>query len=366
MKVILGSDEKPRDITMVMPFDGHQHVRKGETLKTVVPLITARFQDVIVMPNTKPPITTLEMAKEYRGEIGKVDSLPWTPRMTLYLTDTLQPEEIEKDTDRLIVGVKYYPRGLTTNSDEGVEDPASLWTQGSNPYNVLRILAEHDRVLLLHAADGIDKHGELLEPEQQEPHFIRETLPRIRYAHPDLKISVEHLSTRVGAEYMHENGNERLGCSLTSQHLLLHKGLTFRGGLRPHEWWWPMIQSKEDREALRELARAGKTFVWLGSDSAPHPKDKKEAACCVGGVLTAHAGIELYAEAFEDMGALDERFEQFASIYGPRFYGIPASNRTIQLTREPWTVRQWFYAGAEEEPIRPFRLGETIRWKLVS
>jgi dihydroorotase len=287
--------------------------------------------------------------------------------MTLYLTDQLDPREVGSAG---IVGIKYYPRGLTTNSNSGVEDPRSLWTKGTNPYEALRALAACQGVLLLHAADGFDKGGSELDPFEQEPHFIRETLPRIRDAHPDLKISVEHLSTMEGATYLEENGGEKLGCSLTAQHLLLDRRDLFRGGFRPERFWWPIIQSEEDRDALRGLAKKDLPFVWLGSDSAPHPSTKKRAECCAGGVLMAHAGIELYAEAFEGMGALDDRFERFASINGPRFYGLPPSEETIELAREAWTVEKPFAcftsAGSGVEEIIPFRLGEKILWKLAT
>jgi dihydroorotase len=223
---------------------------------------------------------------------------------------------------------------------------------------------------LTHSADGFDYNGNELDPYEQEPHFIRETLPRIIDAHPDLKISAEHLSTMQGAAFIMKHGGEKLGCSLTQQHLTKDRRDVFRGGFRTHLMWWPVIQSAEHKAALQELAVADKPFVWLGTDSAPHLVGSKEAACCLGGVLTHHIGLEGYVEAFEDMGALDDRFERFASINGPKFFGIRPSTKTLILERKEWTVSGFFpcregVKEGESETIIPFRAGEKIRWKII-
>ncbi len=382
----------PVKIRMRKPADMHQHVRQDAMLALVAPMVARRFAAFIAMPNTTPPITTYEAAKRYRQEISRATGGTSKPLMTMYLTDTLDPHElrvgIEADS---VYGVKYYPPGLTTNSDSGVKNPNALWTKGTKPYEVLQELAAHNRVLLLHAADGkaaedrwkggenrIYWAGEELDPYDQELHFIEYTLPRIREAHPNLKISVEHVSTKWGADYVRKHGGTTLGCSLTAQHLLLDRRDSFKKGkqmgFNTHRFWWPIIQPKEHRDALQRLAIEGHSFVWLGSDSAPHPVGKKETDCCTGGVLMAHAGIELYAEAFEDMRALDHRFEQFASVNGPVFYGVASSEETIELVREEWKVEAMFYATPVErgydpipdERVVPFRLGETVRWKLVA
>lgn len=319
------------------------------------------------MPNTVPPITTAKMVEEYYNEISTAiealdDEFPWdtfAPHMTMYLTDSLDPTEVLTVLHE-ILGIKYYPRGLTTNSDSGVENPASLWTRGTRPYECLRLLAKSRPALLLHAADGVDASGRELDPYDQEPHFIRETLPRIIDAHPDIRISVEHLSTKEGAEFIARHGSSRLGCSLTAHHLLLDRRDVFRGGFHPHRDWRPVIQRREDKEALRKLASQGFPFVWLGSDSAPHPRSKKESDCCASGVLMAHAGIELYVEAFEDMDALD-KLERFACINGPRFFATATVGQHITFVREEWAVQPFFAEGIE---VVPFRLGEKIRWKL--
>jgi dihydroorotase len=370
---------KPVRIRMRKPGDMHQHFRDGSMLHLVGPMIARRFCIALAMPNLVPPITTFAQAEKYSDDIAKTTG--WYPLLTLYLTDTIDANEVSSCCyTPTFAGIKYYPAGLTTNSDSGVANPSALWTRHTRPYEALRILAERGKVLLLHAADGFERSetGELdktkeLDPYDQENYFIRETLPRILEAHPNLKVSVEHLSTAEGAEFMSRHGNARLGCSLTAQHLLMDRRDVFRGGFRPHRSWWPVIQPKEHRDALREFAKKKHPFVWLGSDSAPHAKDKKESACCAGGVLMAHAGIELYAEAFEEMGILDH-LENFASINGLKFYGLQPSDHEIQLVREAWTVNESFVVHEvqtlnPEKPLYPevipFRLGEKIEWKLV-
>lgn len=365
------ADGTPTKVTMKKPSDMHHHFRHGSTLNLVAPMVAKRFQAAIAMPNLVPPITTAQMVEDYYYAIVDAAEAPFpdfNPLMTYYLTDTLDPLNVGTAVEAGdAVGVKYYPRGLTTNSDSGVRDPAALWSRGTKPYDVARMLAGTGGVLLVHGADGFDVSGTELDPYDQEKHFINETLPRIRDAHPRLRISFEHLSTVTGVEYLREHGGETLGCSLTAHHLLLDRRDVFRGGINPHRHWWPIIQPREHKEELRKFAAEGHEYVWLGSDSAPHPAKKKECACCAGGVLMAHAGIELYLEAFEDMGALDV-FEDFASNNGPAFFGVFTEDAaTISLVREPWTVPNLFRVEVEgfDEPIVPFRLGEEIRWKLV-
>jgi dihydroorotase len=201
----------PVSVIMRKPADMHQHPRRGAMLKRVAPLIGRRFAWFIVMPNPLPPITTARMAYEYFLEIEQEGLWQSTPMMTLYLTDSLAPKELEwRFEGHRIAGVKYYPRGLTTNSENGVANPSALWDKSSNAYAVCRTVADLDQVFLIHAADGFDASGNELDPFEQEPHFIRETLPRIIEAHPNLKISVEHLSTKVGADFIERNGGTKL------------------------------------------------------------------------------------------------------------------------------------------------------------
>jgi dihydroorotase len=363
-----------RVIRMAKPICTHQHVRRGKVLELTVPMIAKRFHAAIIMPNTQPPITTLEMVDEYRMEVFRaIQDERFTPMMTLYLTDNVDP------SDMILGGffaVKYYPFGLTTNSLNGVVDPSALWRKDTKPYQALREMAESSKVLILHAADGFARRkvrirsrsysaGDELDPYDQEPHFFRETLPRIRDAHPLLKCEVAHLSTAEGAEYMRIHGCETLGCSLTCHHLLNDRRDVMRGGFRPHLDWRPVIQSMEHRQELQKLAAEDHYFVWLGMDSAPHARKNKEAACCATGVLTVHAGIELYAEAFDVMGALDERFENFSSLNAARFYNLPDARKSLELVNESWTVRSSYFAESPEEEMIPYRLGTDVLWKII-
>ena len=381
----------PQKIVMRKPWDMHTHLRQGkDVLRLLVPMTAKRFFRFIAMPNTQPPITTCDALEAYQMGIVEAmletmqfepDKLPPLPLMTFYLTDNLDPQEVALAVPGNAVGVKYYPHGLTTNSDSGVADPSALWTEGTRPYAVLRALAAYGGVLLLHAADGLDVRGKKLDPYEQERHFLRETLGRIRDAHPDLKMVVEHLSTAYGASYMQANGGPLLGCTVTAHHLLLNRGDVFDGGMHPHLHCWPVIQPEGERLALRALAGSHLPFVFLGSDSAPHPVGKKECDCALGGLFTAPAALELYAEAFEDMKCL-EKLEEFASVRGPAFYGLAPHEDdiedigTVTLIREPWMMEQYFEPSPKpvgmtyhdwllSSCIRPFRAGEMIRWKLV-
>lgn len=375
----IGHDQPGGPLTMrlLKPADMHEHLRQGAMLKLVAPMVAKRFAAAIIMPNTTPVLTDLRSVSKYRNEIKEACGDPsFLPLMTFYLTDKLEPEAVAVGlAEKLIYGIKYYPRGLTTNSDSGVEKPSALWTKQTLPYLCLRALAQSGGVLLLHAADGFDEGGEELDPYDQEKHFISETLPRIIDAHPDLKISVEHMSTTEGARFIRRHGGERLGCSITAHHLLLDRRDVLRGGFHPHKHWWPIIQPREHKDEIRALVREGLRYVWLGSDSAPHLVGKKEASCCLGGVLMAHAGIELYAEAFEALGALDRRFEEFCSINGPRFFGVPLSDEHLTLVKEPWKVAEPLYCVEEEDhrwppsddtKVVPFRLGEKVQWRLAA
>lgn len=359
------------EFSMRKPYDMHHHPREGEILKLVAPMLAKRFAGAIIMPNTDEPILTAARAESYRQDILAHTGVPFHPLMTLYLSNRLEPEQLAIAIDSgNVFGVKYYPFGLTTNSEYGIKVAADLWTPGTRAYELLQMLADLDSTLLLHAADGFDADGNEQDPYDQEPHFFRESLPRIRDAHRNLRISVEHLSTSNGVAYMMEHGGPLLGCSLTAQHLLLDRRDVHRKGFNPHRFWWPIIQRAEHKHALLEFAAAGYPFVWLGSDSAPHPLTKKEASCCGGGVLTVHAGIELYAEAFDSIGALD-KLEAFASLNGPDFYDVSPSEETIRLVREDWTVVEDYQIDVPKDAdprsgiIRPFRLGESVKWKLV-
>ncbi|MDB5224484.1 MAG: dihydroorotase [Candidatus Adlerbacteria bacterium] len=365
-------------ISMSMPDDWHVHYRDGNMLRMVTPLVRKRFWHTLAMPNLDPPIVTNERASAYKEAIhtsspDEHDMYNKPTHVSLYLAETLDPQEVANAPEH-VKAIKYYPAGLTTNSEKGITDPSALWTRGTRAHEVLCAAAEKKIVVCLHAADGKNAHGVELDPYDQEPHFMAESLPRIRDAHPKLKISAEHLSTKQGADYMLKHGGPLLGCSLTAHHLLLDRRDVFRGGFRPHRSWMPAIQSIEHTEALRDLAGKGLPFVWLGSDSAPHSQAKKESDCCASGVMMAHAGIELYAEAFDNMNALDDRFENFACRNGARFFNVTDGHKdkkrpSIHLQRLKWKVRKPFMVWNDTDELQhydvvPFRLGEEIEWTL--
>ncbi len=361
---------------MWKPDDWHEHLRFGAMLRLVMPFVARRFHIGLIMPNLDPPITTCLQLQDYDDEIVYATGWDFIRMLTMYLTDTLDPEEVRKALRKgLARAIKYYPPGLTTNSDKGVKNPSSLWTPGTKPYESLRVLAEHNGVFLIHAADALDKNGEELDPYDQEKHFLKETLPRIIDAHDGLKISVEHMSTADGADEMRYLGKDRpgkIGCSLTAHHLLLARRDVFRGGFRPHRSWMPVIQSAEHQKELRKFAAEDHPFVWLGSDSAPHTRDRKESDCCASGVMMAHAGIELYVEAFDKMDALDDRFVRFACVNGRKFFGYEDVPRkyTIELVRETWKPTMLFFGDSPTKEssrgqLVPFRLGEEIEWRLA-
>lgn len=370
----------PTHFSMLMPADLHHHFRKGARTRLIAPLVAKRFWLALEMPNHKPPITTVVDMNDHGHEVIEASGGGLHLLKTLYMTDTLSPQEVELACEQKdFAGIKYYPAGLTTNSDEGVVDPSALWTRGTKPFECLKVLAGYGKVLLLHGADGFARKtvkvrtrnynkGDELDAYDQEPHFVAHSLPEIMEHHDLLKISFEHMSTAEGAEFLSEHGDVgRLGCGLTPQHMLTDRRDTFRKGLRPNTFWFPVTQDLEHRQEINRFAGKGYPFCWLASDSAMHLKKDKESACCSGGVITAHAGIELYVEAFEKIGALD-KLENFASINGPHFYGIHPSKRTIELVKEPWKVSNFFCVEEDSkfEPVYPFRLGETIQWKLVA
>jgi dihydroorotase len=370
----------PIKIVMRRPDDWHHHFRVGEQLKLVTPMAARRFGRALAMPNLDPPITTCEQMVDYRRKIEGASGGKLEVASTLYLTPDLDPNEVERACqDKSFVGIKFMPFGVTTNSKYGIQNIADLWTPESKPHTCLHILSIYDKVLLCHGADGFAREdvtigtrsyraGDELDAYDQAKHFIKQNVLHIMEAHPSLKISLEHLSTIEEIKFAREHGPDGyLGVSVTAQHLLQDRRDTHRGGLRPHTFWWPAMQPFEHRQELRRFVCEGHPFAYLGSDSAPQPRDKKESACCPGGVLMAHGGIEFYAEAFEDMGALDQRFEDFASKNGANSYGYPLNKGTITLVREEWTVQNPFLVeeGGYDKPIVPFRLGEKVRWKIV-
>jgi dihydroorotase len=340
-------------LTLRRPDDWHLHLRDGAPMSSVVGDSAQRFARAIVMPNLKPPVTTTQQALHYRERIlaALPDGATFEPLMTLYLTDDTPPEEISRaKLSGRVFGVKLYPAGATTHSDSGV-------TRISRCFHTFEKMQDLGMPLLVHA-ETTDPAIDIFDREHA---FIEETLGPMVERFPDLKIVVEHATTRHAVQFVEVTG-PNVAATITAHHLLLNRNSLFVGGIRPHHYCLPVLKREEHREALVEAAISGNPKFFLGTDSAPHPRRDKEAACGCAGIYTAHAAIELYATAFEEAGAL-ERLEGFASEFGPRFYGLPPNEERITLVREEWRAPERVAFGAEE--LVPLRAGESIPWKLV-
>jgi dihydroorotase len=339
-------------LTLKRPDDWHLHLRDGAAMASVLADTARCFGRAIVMPNLKPAVRTTQQALHYRERI--LGALPegagFEPLMTLYLTDDTPPEEIARaKLSGRVFGVKLYPAGATTNSAEGV-------TRLSRCFHTLEKMAQMGLPLLV--------HGESTDPQidvfDREKAFLEETLGPLLERFPDLKVVLEHITTRDAAQFVEVTG-PNVAATITAHHLLMNRNALFMGGIRPHHYCLPVLKREEHREALVEAATSGSAKFFLGTDSAPHSRHAKEADCGCAGVYTAHAAIELYAIAFEEAGALD-KLEGFASEFGARFYGLPQATETITLLREDWKVPQTLPFGAEQ--LVPLRAGETLPWKL--
>jgi dihydroorotase len=340
-------------LTITRPDDWHLHLRDGQAMASVVGDTARRFGRAIVMPNLKPPVRTTQQALHYRERIlGELpEGSTFEPLMTLYLTDNTPPEEIGRaKLSGRVHGVKYYPAGATTNSSEGV-------TRISRCFLALEKMEQLGLPLLI--------HGEVTDPAvdvfDREKAFVDEVLGPIVERFSSLKVVLEHVTTRDAVQYVEVTG-PNVGATITPQHLLLNRNALFLGGIRPHHYCLPVLKREEHREALVEAAISGNPKFFLGSDSAPHSRVTKEAACGCAGVYSAHAAIELYATAFEEAGALD-KLEGFASHFGADFYGLPRNQDTITLLRKEWTVPKTLRFGGED--LVPLRAGETIPWQLA-
>ncbi len=340
-------------LTLLRPDDWHLHLRDGPALAAVAPDSARRFGRAIVMPNLKPAIRTTQQALHYRDRIlaALPENTAFEPLMTLYLTDDTPPEEISRaKLSGRVFGVKLYPAGATTHSDEGV-------TRLSRCFHTLEKMEELGLPLLV--------HGESTDPEidvfDREHAFLEDVLGPTLERFPRLKVVLEHITTREAAQFVEVTG-DNVGATITAHHLLLNRNALFIGGIRPHHYCLPVLKRETHREALVEAAISGNPKFFLGTDSAPHPRKAKEAACGCAGIYTAHAAIELYATVFEEAGALD-KLEGFASRFGAQFYGLPVNRDTITLAREEWTVPEEIAFGGET--LVPLRAGETIAWKLL-
>jgi dihydroorotase len=340
-------------LTIRRPDDWHLHLRDGEALRAVLPHTAARFARAIVMPNLKPPVTTTALALAYRERI--LAALPagarFEPLMTLYLTDRTDPAEVDRaKASGRIFGFKLYPAGATTHSDEGVTD-----------------IKHVDAVLARMAELGVilQVHGEVTNPAvdvfDREARFIDTVLTGIVERFPKLRIVFEHITTRAAAEFV-RCARDGVAATITPQHLLMNRNALFTGGIRPHHYCLPVLKTETDRRALLEVIASGDRRFFLGTDSAPHARHTKEAACGCAGIFSAPAAIELYAEAFDAIGALG-RLEGFASEFGADFYDLPRNEERITLVRESWEVPACHPFGGEE--IVALRAGERIAWRLT-
>ncbi|HEU4485396.1 MAG TPA: dihydroorotase [Povalibacter sp.] len=339
--------------TLIRPDDWHLHVRDGAHMSSVVPFTAQQFARAVIMPNLKPPVTTVAQASAYRDRI--LAAVPagraFQPLMSLYLTDTMSPQEIlAAKASGFIVGAKLYPAGATTNSDAGV-------TAIEKIFPALEAMEECGLVFQV--------HGEVTDGDvdvfDRECIFIDRVLARIAERFPRLKIVFEHVTTREAVQFV-TSARAGIGATVTPQHLLLNRNALFQGGIRPHHYCLPVLKRERDRRALIEAATGDDPRFFLGTDSAPHARHTKETTCGCAGIFSAHAAIELYAEAFAEAGRL-EYLEAFASLRGPDFYGLPRNTERITLVREPWQVPASYGFAADQ--LVPFRAGEMLNWKMA-
>ena len=340
------------ELTLTRPDDWHLHVRDGAALHTVVPHTAAQFGRAIIMPNLKPPVTTAEQALAYKQRIQAAvpAGVAFEPLMTLYLTDNLPADEIARAKDAGVVAVKLYPAGATTNSDAGVTDLR-------NTYKTLGAMQKAGLPLLV--------HGEVTSPDidlfDREAVFIDTQLIPLRRDFPELKIVFEHITTREAAQYV-QSADRFTAATITAHHLLYNRNAIFTGGIRPHYYCLPVLKRETHRQALVKAATSGSAKFFLGTDSAPHAVHLKEHATGCAGCYTAFNAMELYAQAFDAAGALDQ-LEGFAAFHGADFYGLPRNTGTITLRRESWTVPVSFAFG--EAQLKPLGGGEVLSWRLV-
>jgi dihydroorotase len=342
------------EITLTQPDDWHLHLRDDEALKAVLPHTARQFARAIVMPNLKPPVRTLAEAAAYRDRIltARPEASTFEPLMTLYLTDNTSPDEvIAAHRAGIVKAVKYYPAGATTNSDSGVTDITKCDA-------VFQAMQDIGMPLLLHG----EVTGEAIDVFDREAVFIVKHLIPLMKRFPKLRIVLEHITTSQGAEFVMSCA-ENIAATITPQHLLFSRNAIFKGGLNPHFYCLPILKREEHRVALVKAATSGSGKFFLGTDSAPHAKNRKEACCGAAGCYSALHAMELYAEAFESAGAL-HMLEGFASFFGADFYGLPRNTRTVTLKRETWTVPE--VLAFPEAGLVPLKAGEPLHWRLAA
>ncbi len=347
-----------KSLTITRPDDWHLHVRDGSVLNDVLGHTAAQFARAVIMPNLKPPVTNVDLAKAYRARIEEslkhLGIRNFTPLMTLYLTDNTPPDEVKRAGEEGIIGFKLYPAGATTNSDAGV-------TNIKKAYRAIEAMQTHSVPLLI--------HGEVTESAidifDREAVFIDRILEPLRKDFPELRIVFEHITTKQAAHYVRDadtRGKNTLAATITAHHLLMNRNSLFTGGIRPHHYCLPVLKREEHRLSLMEMATSGNPRFFLGTDSAPHPKGEKESSCGCAGCYTAHNALGLYAEAFDSVGQLD-RLEAFASFFGPDYYGLPRNQEKITLLQKSESVPFEYPMG--DSILVPLRAGETIAWSVA-
>lgn len=346
--------DKSRRVTLTIarPDDWHLHLRDGADLASVVGHTAEQFARAIIMPNLKPPIATVQQAVQYRDRI--LNALPGTsfqPLMSLYLTASLSPEEVHRAAESdSVFAIKMYPAGATTNSEAGVTSLEGL-------SSVLEAMSERQVPLLI--------HGESTTPDldifDRETDFLETTLAPLVEGFPNLKVVLEHITTRQSVEFV-KAARPGVAATVTAHHLLYNRNAIFQGGLRPDYYCLPVLKRESHRRALVEAVTSGNPRFFLGTDSAPHPQSKKHTACGCAGIYTAHAALPLYAEAFEAANALD-RLEGFASFFGPDFYNLPRNTGKLNLERDAWTVPERYEFGGEA--LTPLRAGQQLAWRVT-
>ena len=352
------SNSKSDELTITQPDDWHLHLRDGLALKAVVGDTVRQFARAIVMPNLKPPITTVELASVYRDEIMQavadngLSDYGFEPLMTLYLTDNTTPQEIAAAAASSFVhAVKLYPAGATTNSDSGVTDLLGKC------HAALEAMQKHDVPLLIH---GEVTDGDI-DTFDREAVFIERVMKPLRQAFPALRVVFEHITTKEAVDYVRD-AEGPIAATITPQHLLYNRNALFTGGIRPHWYCLPILKREVHRQALVEAATSESTRFFLGTDSAPHAQHLKEMSCGCAGCYSAHTALEFYAMVFDQAGRLD-RLEAFASHRGPDFYGLPRNKTTVTLKRQPFEVPAQLPFGSST--LVPLAAGETLPWQLV-
>lgn len=341
---------QPQVLKIRRPDDWHIHLRDGDMLKTVVPYTSEIYGRAIVMPNLVPPVTSVDAAIAYRQRI--LDAVPaghnFTPLMTCYLTDSLDPDEVERGfNEGVFTAAKLYPANATTNSSHGVTSIDAIMP-------VLERMQKLGMPLLVH---GEVTHAEI-DIFDREARFIETVMEPLRQRLPALKVVFEHITTKDAAEYVRD-GNELIAATITPQHLMFNRNHMLVGGVRPHLYCLPILKRNVHQQALRELVASGFSRAFLGTDSAPHARHRKEASCGCAGCFNAPTALASYATVFEEMDAL-EHFEAFCSLNGPRFYGLPVNDTFIELERKASQVEA--FIALTDDTLIPFLAGETVNW----